>query len=506
MSARKIAFLVLIVAFAATVETAWNVRGDVRIGPEGCRVIGGRFYGPSWSFESDGEQAVATDRELRLEVKNAFGEVRVRAGAPGVVRVHVRKVVFQPTEEKAREFAERIELRLTHEGALVRVRTNRDELRREDVGFETHLEIEAPPTSVVEVRSEHGRVELVDVAGADVAGSFGGVALERVGGDVRLESRHGDVRVAEVGGGLELDSRHGSVAVAGVAGAARLFVQHGGVEVERSAGLEVELAHGSLTAQQVRGDLLVRGQHAPVRAEDVRGRAEVQTSFGQARLARVGGELVAQVEHGSVDASDVNGSARLEASFDDVTLERVAGPVEATVEHGGFTGRGLAQGARVKTSGAGAELDGFAGPVEVEVERGSVRLAPGAALGADVVARASHGRVQLEVPQGSGFELDAESTRGTVEAPLEGLSTADSRRRGQRASGRHGGGGVSVRLKADDDVVLEEKPLRSRDGWAIAPPQLGGAGAQPRASEAAAAEPKAKKSAPAAEAEPEPKR
>ena len=58
MSARKIALLVLIVGFAATVETAWNVRGDVNIGPEGCRVMGGRFYGPSWSFEDAAERAV----------------------------------------------------------------------------------------------------------------------------------------------------------------------------------------------------------------------------------------------------------------------------------------------------------------------------------------------------------------------------------------------------------------------------------------------------------------
>jgi len=46
VSARKIALLVLIVGFAATVETAWNVRGDVRLGPEGCRVMGGRFSYP----------------------------------------------------------------------------------------------------------------------------------------------------------------------------------------------------------------------------------------------------------------------------------------------------------------------------------------------------------------------------------------------------------------------------------------------------------------------------
>jgi hypothetical protein len=49
---------------------------------------------------------------------------------------------------------------------------------------------------------------------------------------------------------------------------------------------------------------------------------------------------------------------------------------------------------------------------------------------------------------------------------------------------------VSVRLKADGDVTLESRPVRSRDDWAVA---------RPRASEKPTAE------APAAAATPKPK-
>jgi hypothetical protein len=81
--------------------------------------------------------------------------------------------------------------------------------------------------------------------------------------------------------------------------------------------------------------------------------------------------------------------------------------------------------------------------------------------------------VRLEIPEGSRFELEAESVRGRVDAPLEGLTTQDEGHRGQRASGRHAGGGVSVRLKADGDVTLESRPVRSREGWAAARPRSG---------------------------------
>lgn len=471
MSLRKIALLVLIVGFAATVETAWNLQGDVRFGPEGCRVMGGRFYGPSWSFEAAAEHTVAAAAP-RIEVDNAFGAVTVAAGAPGVVKVRLRKVVYEPTEEKARAFAERIELRVTGDLASVRIGTNRDELgRRERVGFETHLEIEAPAVSVVAVDNEHGAVGLSGMAAAEVSSSFEAVSVERVAGDVTLDSRHGDVTVEDVGGGLTLAARHGNVSVAAVRGAAKLDVEHGDVEARRTGPLEVAVAHGSLAAATVGGDLVVRSQHGAVSADDVAGGADVEASFGGLRVERVGGELRVRSQHGAVEAKDVTGGADVEASHDDVTLERVAGPVVAAVDRGGVSGHGLARGVRIRVSHASVSLDGFAGPVEVQVDRGSVRLAPGAPIATAIAARAAHGGIELEVPEGSRFDLDAESRDGSVSAPLPGLVSTDEGRRGQRASGRLGEGGVSVTLDADGDVTLDSRPARQASDWMVAKPR-----------------------------------
>ncbi|HEX9189351.1 MAG TPA: hypothetical protein VGB87_19895, partial [Vicinamibacteria bacterium] len=286
MSARKIGLLLLLLGFGAVVETAWHVRGDLRIGPEGCRVIGGRFYGPSYAFEQTAERALPAGEAPRLEVRNAFGGVSVTAGAPGVVKVKLRKVVFLPTEEKARAFADRIELRVSGEGPLVKVGTNREDVSRgEQVGFETHLEIEAPAETAVEVRGEHGRVDLSGVAGADVVSSFDGVSVERLGGSLRLESRNGDVRASRIAGGVEITSRHGRVEVDDVAGRATLDVEHGDVAARTTGALDVSVKHGGFEAERVSGDLAVRGSHSQVEASDVSGRAEVETSFAGIHLA-----------------------------------------------------------------------------------------------------------------------------------------------------------------------------------------------------------------------------
>ncbi len=515
MSARKIGLLLLLLGFGAVVETAWHVRGDVRIGPEGCRVIGGRFYGPSYSFEQGLEQALPAGEAPRLEVKNSFGGVRVAEGAPGVVKVKLRKVVFLPNEEKARAFADRVLLRLSADGSTVRVGTNRDEIARgEDVGLETHLEIEAPPQTVVEIRNEHGGVELAGVAQADVASSFESVTVERLAGNLKLETRNGDVRVRGIGGALELAARHGNVEVAEVAGASKLDVEHGDVSAKATGALEASVSHGSFTAEVVAGDLLVRGSRCEVQASDVAGRAEVETSYAAIHVARVGGEVRAKAKHGEVTAEDVAGPVFAETTHADVRLERVDGPVEATADRGAVEARGLAAGARVRATGGDVSLDGFAGAVEVEVERASARLAPRAPLAATVTASATNGEVRLEVPEGSRFDLEAESKRGELRADVPGLEMQETESRrgpGERATGRLAGGGPAVRLRADGDVVLEPAAAGPIADRAVAKPAAAAAATPaeaPPAPTAASPEPQAKprpKAAPAPEAEAAPK-
>lgn len=456
MSAKKLGLLVLILGFGAAIETGWSLRGDLRIGPEGCRVIRGRFYGPSFTFEQEKELPLAAAGAPAVEVRNAFGGVRVAAGAAAVVKVKLRKVVYLATEDKARAFADRIELRLSGDGSGVRVGTNRDELGRGgDVGFETHFDVEVPPGTELEVRSEHGRVDVAGVGSADVRSSFDDVVIERVAGSVKLEAGHGAVRVSDVGAGLELKGRHGDVEVDGVKGAGKLEVEHGDLVARGTGLLDVALRYGDLTAEKVGGDLVVRAAHAPVHATDVVGRVDVETSYGDVGIVRAGA-VRAKVEHGRVTAEDIDGAFEVATTHNDVGLDRAAGPVDVHVERGGASLRGLAKGASVRGEGGDLVLEGFEGVVTVEAHRGNVRLAPRAAIAAGITASARSGEVELEVPEGSRIEIDAESRRGEVHADVPGLATTASGEpgRGQRLAGELAGGGPVVRLRSDGDIRI----------------------------------------------------
>jgi DUF4097 and DUF4098 domain-containing protein YvlB len=404
VSARKIGFLILILVFGGVVETAWHVReSHFSFGPEGFRVLGGRFYGPSFTFEESAERDLPAEAEPEIEVRNSFGGVRILPSEGDGVRIELRKVVFQPTEEKARAFADRIDLRLEEDNGRLRVGTNRDDVGRgERVGFETHLDLHVPPETVVVVRNDHGRVEASGIARAEIRSSFEDVRVEDIAGTVMIDARHGRVEAADLGAELTLKNRHGDVEVSGVAGPSEIDVQHGKLTARETAALDVKLSYGEVVAETVEGDLVLEARHAGAQVADVAGKADVRTTY------------------------------------EDVRLERIRGDVRAKVERGAVT------------------VEDFQGPIEVETVGGDIVLAPRSPITDEVSASATRGGIRLEVPAGSRFELEAESRRGELVFDLPELDRPTSDEApGGRASGRIGGGGARVKLTADDDVKVE---------------------------------------------------
>jgi DUF4097 and DUF4098 domain-containing protein YvlB len=451
MKGTKVALLILILGFGGSVETAWMVRNHISMGGGGCR-HNGVFSGPSFSFEESATTHPVT-AGTSLEVENAFGAVRVRPGSAGEARVTLRKVVYRPTEQEAREYASRIRQDVVTGPSLLRLSTNRRELEgpRREVGFETHLDITVPADVRLKVVNRHGPVEVAGVAEVDVTNAHEGVRVERVAGPARIRSKHGEVLVENVQGILELDSQHGGVVVRDVSGAAAVEMRHGDLEIARVGGLTLTIAHGQVNVQDVRGDLEINGQHAELTTAGVAGRARLETTHRNVILDRVGSDARVRTQHGDVQASDIKGSLEVEASYDDVTVARVGGPLQVTVTQGGVEASSLQQGARIRATGENVDVRDFRGIVEVDVERGGAHLAPGAPLTESLKVSTRHGDIELELPPDSRLDLQASARHGEVTTDAPALTVTRAER--SRVEARAGGGGNPVVLAAEQGDV-----------------------------------------------------
>ncbi|HEY7512130.1 MAG TPA: DUF4097 family beta strand repeat-containing protein [Vicinamibacteria bacterium] len=470
MKATKILLLLAILVFGGFIEAARVVRGQVDLGPTGCRVLEGRFRGPSFTFES--EQRHAVPPGTALDVQNAFGAVRVSAGPAGEVVLKLRTVVYRPTEEEARRFSELVKASAELSGTALRVTTNRDQLQRsnERVGFETHLELLVPADTAATVRNEHGLVDVAGVAAADVWGSFDAIRVARIAGPAVVKGQHGEVWVSGVQGALSLTARHGPVEVEDVGGRASLDTEHGRVTARRTGALILRAQFGEIEAETVRGDLEIRSQHGRVDVRDVTGNAVVETSYGDVAVAQVGGEARATTQHGHLDLRDVKAAVFAKARYNDVSLQRIGGPVDVNVDHGAVQAEELAGGGRIEASGNDVVVDGFRGPLAVQSHRGGVRLVPSEPVQWPLTVTATHGGIRLEVPAGSRFDLEAQARRGELTLDVPGLTL--SRTDDSHVTGRLGGGGEAVKLTSENgDVRLEARVEVARESVASPSPR-----------------------------------
>jgi hypothetical protein len=455
MNGRRLLLLLLILVMGGVVDAAWFLRQNVGVGASGCRVAGGRFRGPSYGFDAEDRRPLPAD--ATVEVENAFGNVRVVQSATPELRVSLRKVVYRETEERARAFADRIRL-VIEPGATLRVSTNREELERSEpyLGFETHLELALPKGASVIVRNEHGRVNVSDVAAADVSSSYDDVRVERIAGEAQVRARHANVTVGEVGGRLALSTRHGDLQLEDVPAGGTLEVQHGDIRALRVGALTVKAAHGAMTAQDVRGDLEVQGRHFEVDASDVGGRASIETSYDGIQVRRVGGEARLKADRGGISAVELDGPLFAEASFDDVVVEKVAGPIDVKVHHGGLSANDVMKGGRVVITGGEVSIQRFAGPLEIDAQRSKIDLQPAGPLTEPLLARTTFGDVSLRVPDGSRMALEAATSNGDLAVNVRGLAVT---REGGQARGTLAGGTNAVRLFADHGNVEIESVL-----------------------------------------------
>ena len=198
MTGSRIVLLGTLLCLGASVETAYRVREQIGVGPFGWRLFGGKFYGPSHSFDESATRELAAG--MPVAVDNAFGDVEVLAGESGRVEIALRKLVYLGSQEKAQAFAQRVRLLAEVREGRLEIRTNRAELEQEsdafDVGFETHLSVRVPTGTAIAVKGSHGR--------ATVEGA----------GETRIENDFGDdadypVRLAEHAGRIRMivDSR-----------------------------------------------------------------------------------------------------------------------------------------------------------------------------------------------------------------------------------------------------------------------------------------------------------
>jgi len=259
-------------------------------------------------IESGFEKEMEVRVPLRLEVATGSGDISVRRGEDGKLKVTSEFQVRAGSQEEAEELARRIreDPPIEVEGDLVRVgRLNKYNLGTWPVGPSVVFDfsVSAPSETDVQVKSGSGDLDVRSLKGPVTArAGSGDIWLQDIEGRVETETGSGDIAIARVGSGvsagagsgdLDLDEIGGEVSVRVGSGDARLRHLRGSTHVAVGSGdinLESAIADGAeWVVKAGSGDVdlvLPGGSRFNLSARSALG--EIETDFGLRTAGGIG--------------------------------------------------------------------------------------------------------------------------------------------------------------------------------------------------------------------------
>lgn len=254
-----------------------------------------------------------------LRVENARGEVDVRPGPAGTLRVGAVKVTRASSERRARELAAETEVLTERRDGTLELRVRYSQHGAVRIGWrelfsggfeapsaQVRLSLQIPPGMPLEVQSASGDISTVDLTGP--------LTLESSSGDVTVIASRGDVKVTTSSG--DLDARD-----------LRTIEARSG-----SGSLRFENVSGPLNARTTSGSIVIRGAGDSVAVRSVSGDIDVDAAPRG---------VTATSTSGTIDVRGVARFARISSASGDVDFElvRPLERVEVTTVSGSVLGR-----------------------------------------------------------------------------------------------------------------------------------------------------------------------
>ena len=249
-----------------------------------------------------------------------------------------------------------------------------------------------------------------------------------------VHADHGDIDVQEIHAPVSVSANSGEVNLSGITGAVNAHVNN---------------EDSSFSAHSVTGSLNVDGRAGDINVSEITGPVTLAGDFfGTTHLEQINGAVSFKTSRTQFEAARIDGEFEI-ALDSDLEANQVMGPIKLSTRDRGIT------------------LDRVQGSVQITNRNGAVSVTSAAPLG-PIEINNSHGSVDLGVPAGAGFVVNAETKNGDVENDF-GLKTQGAEDH-PVLQGKIGSGGGDVKLyTTDGDITMRKATVAPLPPVAPAP-------------------------------------
>jgi DUF4097 and DUF4098 domain-containing protein YvlB len=221
--------------------------------------------------EGSFERTLKTDGPVDLDVRTGAGNISVRTGSAGALRVHatIRVSSRRLSESEAADRVRRIEANppVEQTGNMIRIGQIEDRELRENLSIS--FEIVAPADTRLRAQTGSGNQALEGLRGpVDASTGSGNLVISAIGDRVNATTGSGGIELNDIKGRVKATTGSGGIRAAAIAGAFSATTGSGNVRVSQTAPGDVEVGTGS-------GSIDVAGARGGLRAHSGSGSVTV---------------------------------------------------------------------------------------------------------------------------------------------------------------------------------------------------------------------------------------
>lgn len=251
----------------------------------------------------------------------------------------------------------------------------------------------ASPNVVVHaiIKPLYGRLDL-DLAEANIRALEKNPPIEQVGNEIRIGYVKDPALLRGVTIRFDIQTPHETQVHA--------RTESGGISIDGIAGpVDTATSSGRTEISNLAGDIKVTGHSGSVVIRDVGGKVSVRNASGGLQLYGIAGAVDSETASGKIEISKVNNDVRAITHSASIRVDQAKGAVDA------------------RNSSGSIDVIDLSGSVRAETTSGAIRISQ--LSPAPIRALTGSGAIKVQLANGAGYQLDAQSHSGKVSGPSE---------------------------------------------------------------------------------------
>lgn len=262
----------------------------------------------------------------KLEVKNEFGNVKVKKGDQKDIKINMQvKMRHNYDGEEAKRIVSDILDVINNDGDTIQIVNNGERITANGQisNLEVDLDIVIPKDMELDITNKYGEVSVDDLGdGAVISNKHGDVSINNLKGDIDIENSYGKVEITSIQGSASVKNKHGKVLANSVSKDIGVENEYGAVEVNDIGGnADISNKHELIEAKKIRGNLTIESSYCKIDIDEIEKDLKINGKGGNINSQNIDGNVRIDSEHGNIKLIEANKAIDIRSRHGQVVFE-----------------------------------------------------------------------------------------------------------------------------------------------------------------------------------------